>query len=228
MDIGEAMALTNSNNNWMNNPFMYLIWLAFFGGDGFGFGRRGNALTQAELQEGFNNQNVMRALEGIKNGVCDGFYAMNTNALQGQNQQQRDMCRGFDAVTAGVSNTGYQLGNQIAENRFVAQQCCCEQKQAIASLGYETNRNIDAVRYENARNTCEIVTAVKEDGEKTRAVLIANQIQELRDKLADRDRELQAERYQVSQLTQNGTIIEAVRQLLGQRGCAGCQYLTAA
>lgn len=30
MDIGEAMALTNSNNNWMNNPFMYLIWLAFF------------------------------------------------------------------------------------------------------------------------------------------------------------------------------------------------------
>ena len=34
MDIGEAMALTNSNNNWMNNPFMYLIWLAFFGGDG--------------------------------------------------------------------------------------------------------------------------------------------------------------------------------------------------
>lgn len=48
MDIGEAMALTNSNNNWMNNPFMYLIWLAFFGGDGFGFGRRGNTLTQAE------------------------------------------------------------------------------------------------------------------------------------------------------------------------------------
>ena len=106
MDIGEAMALTNSNNNWMNNPFMYLIWLAFFGGDGFGFGRRGNALTQAELQEGFNNQNVMRALEGIKNGICDGFYAMNTNSLQGQNQLQRDMCRGFDAVTAGVTNTG--------------------------------------------------------------------------------------------------------------------------
>ena len=106
MDIGEAMALTNSNNNWMNNPFMYLIWLAFFGGDGFGFGRRGNALTQAELQEGFNNQNVMRSLEGIKNGVCDGFYAMNTNALQGQNQLQRDMCQGFGAVTAGITNTG--------------------------------------------------------------------------------------------------------------------------
>ena len=106
MDIGEAMALTNSYNIWMNHPFMNLFRLAVFGGDGFGFGRRGNALTQAELQEGFNNQNVMRALEGIKNGICDGFYAMNTNSLQGQNQLQRDMCRGFDAVTAGVATTG--------------------------------------------------------------------------------------------------------------------------
>lgn len=217
MDIGEAMALTNSNNNWMNNPFMYLIWLAFFGGDGFGFGRRGNALTQAELQEGFNNQNVMRSLEGIKNGVCDGFYAMNTNALQGQNQLQRDMCQGFGAVTAGITNTGYQLGNHITENRFAAQQCCCE-----------TNRNIDSVKAENYKNTCEITTAIHSEGEATRALITANTMQELRDKLADRDRELQAERYQVSQLTQNGTIIEAVRQLLGQRGCAGCQYLTAA
>jgi hypothetical protein len=34
-NTAETMALMN-NNNWMNNPFMYLIWLAFFGGNGFG------------------------------------------------------------------------------------------------------------------------------------------------------------------------------------------------
>ena len=217
MDIAEAMALNNSNNNWMNNPFMYLIWLAFFGGgNGFGFGNR-QALTQAELQEGFNNQNVMRGLEGIKNGICDMAYALNTNDLQGQNQLQRDMCQGFGAVTAGITNTGYQLGNQITENRFAAQQCCCE-----------TNRNIDSVKAENYKNTCEITTAIHNEGEATRKLITENVIQELRDKLADRDRDLQAERYQNSQLVQNGTIIEAVRQLLGQRGCPGCQYLTAA
>lgn len=217
MDIGEAMALTNNNNAWMNNPFMYLIWLAFFGGDGFGWGRRGQGLTQAELQEGFNNQNVMRGLEGIKNGICDGFYAMNTNALQGQNQLQRDLCAGFSAVNAGITNAGYQLGAQLAENRFAQQSCCCE-----------TNRNIDSVKFENAQNTCAITTAIHSEGEATRQLITDNVIQALRDKIADKDRDLQAARYQTSQLQQNGTIIEAVRQLLGQRGCAGCQYLTAA
>lgn len=217
MDIGEAMALTNNNNAWMNNPFMYLIWLAFFGGDGFGWGRRGQGLTQAELQEGFNNQNVMRGLEGIKNGLCDGFYAQNTNALQGQNQLQRDLCAGFSAVNAGITNAGYQLGAQLAENRFAQQSCCCE-----------TNRNIDSVKFENAQNTCAITTAIHSEGEATRQLITDNVIQALRDKIADKDRDLQAARYQTSQLQQNGTIIEAVRQLLGQRGCAGCQYLTAA
>ena len=216
MDIGEAMAL-NNNNAWMNNPFMYLIWLAFFGGDGFGWNRRGQGLTQAEMQEGFNNQSVMRSLEGIKNGICDGFYAMNTNNLTSQNQLQRDLCAGFSAASAGVTNAGYQLGAQLAENRYAQQQCCCE-----------TNRNIDSVKYENAQNTCAITTAIHSEGESTRQLITDNVIQSLRDKLADRDRDLQAARYQNSQLVQNGTIIEAVRQLLNQKGCAGCQYLTAA
>ena len=163
-------------------------------------------MTRDQIADQFSMQDIKEGIRGVQNGLCDGFYAQNSTMLNGFNGVQRD-----------IMQTGYQLGSQLSENRFAQQQCCCE-----------TNRNIDAVRYENARNTCDIVNAVKEDGEKTRAVLIANQIQDLRDKLADRDRDLQAERYQVSQLTQNGTIIEAVRQLLGQRGCAGCQYLTAA
>lgn len=217
MDIGEAMALTNSTNNWMNNPFMYLIWLAFFGGDGFGWGRRGQGLTQAELQEGFNNQNVMRGINGITNGLSDGFYAMNTNALQGQNQLQRDLCAGFSAVNAAITGVGNQLGNQVAENRFAALQCCCE-----------TNRNIDGVKYENAQNTCAITTNATANTQRILDKLCMMEANAKDERIAELQMNLQAERYQNSQLQQNGTIIEAVRQLLGQRGCVGCQYLTAA
>ncbi len=124
------------------------IWVilifAIFGFGGNGFGRNGSALTQAEMQQGFNTQSLLRGQEGIKNGLCDGFYAMNTTMLQGQNQLQRDLCQGFAATNSA-----------IAENRFAQQQCCCE-----------TNRNIDAVRYENAKNTCDIVNAINADGEK--------------------------------------------------------------
>lgn len=85
------------------------------------------------------------------------------------------------------------MTNNIAENRFAAQQCCCE-----------TNRNIDSVKYENAQNTCSIINAIKEDGDATRALMTQNEIQSLRD-------QLQTANFQLSQQAQNATLINALR-----------------
>ena len=52
---------------------------------------------------------------------------------------------------------------------------------------------------------------VLKHGEKTRAVLIANQIQDLRDKLADRDRDLQTANFQLSQQAQSANLIGTLR-----------------
>lgn len=173
--------------------FMWIIVLfALMGGWGNGFGRgygNGPGLTQVEMQQGFDTQSVLRKLDGIQNGLCDGFYAQNTTMLNGFNGVQRDLCQGFASVNAG-----------IAENRFAAQQCCCE-----------TNRNIDAVRYENAQNTCSIVNAVREQGELTRALINNNTMQNLRDKLADKDRDLQSANFQLSQLSQTANIVGTLR-----------------
>ena len=38
-------------------------------------------LTRAELAQGFNDNTVIRKLDGITQGLCDGFYAQNS-ALQ--------------------------------------------------------------------------------------------------------------------------------------------------
>ena len=127
---------------WM---WIIVLFLFLFGNGGFGFGNRGN-----EIQQGFDTAEVTRKLDGITNGLCDGFYAQNTTMLNGFNT----------------------LGMQIAENRFAAQNCCCE-----------TNRNIDAVRYENAKNTCDITTAIHAEGEATRALIQQNEMQALRDKI---------------------------------------------
>ena len=195
------------DNDWGNGCGMWFMWIivifALMGGWGNGFGNnRGlnEALNRSDLQAGFDNQSVQRGIAGIQNGLCDGFYAQNTTMLNGFNGVQRDL----------MSN-GYQLGNQIAENRFAAQQCCCETQKGIANVGCETNRNIDSVRAENYKNTCEIVNAINADGEKTRAVMVANTIQELRDKLADRDRDLQTANFQLSQQAQSAALIGALR-----------------
>ena len=179
--------------------WIILLFAIFgWGGNGFGYGNRGNAVTQLELQQGFDNQSVLRKLDGITQGLCDGFYAVNTNNLQMQNQLQRDLCQGFASVSAGIS-----------ENRFAAQQCCCE-----------TNRNIDAIRYENAKNTCEIVRAIEKDGDATRALINANTMQALRDKIVAKDQELQTANFQLSQQAQSANLIEALRP------CAKPAYIT--
>lgn len=167
------------------NSWVWIILLFVL----FGWGNNRNGVTSTELQQGFDNQSVMRKLDGINNGLCDGFYAVNTNNLQMQNQLQRDLCQGFSATNAA-----------IAENRFAQQNCCCE-----------TNRNIDAVRFENARNTCDIVRAIEKDGESTRALINANTMQALRDKIVAKDQELQTANFQLSQQAQNATLINALR-----------------
>lgn len=188
--LADIAAATGDRNDGFlegNGVIIILLFFLMLGGGFGGFGGWGGnaangALTRAELSQGFDNQSVLRKLDGITSGLCDGFYAMNTNNLQMQNQLQRDLCQGFAAVNSG-----------IAENRFAAQQCCCN-----------IERSIDSVKYENAQNTCAIVNAINADGEKTRALITQNEIQALRDKLADT-------RLELSQVNQNATIIGALQ-----------------
>lgn len=170
--------------------FMWIIVLfALMGGWGNGYGRNGAGLTQVEMQQGFDTQSILRKLDGINNGLCDGFYAQNTTMLQGFNGVQRDLCTGFSAINAG-----------IAENRFAMQNCCCSIERAV-----------DSVKAENYRNTCEITNAVHAEGEATRALIQHNVMQGLRDKLADKDRDLQSANFQLSQLSQTANIVGTLR-----------------
>lgn len=209
MSAADIKAVTEGNHYGYGYGDMYggqWIWFillfALYGG-GYGFNGRGNGITQLELQQGFDNQSVMRKLDGITNGLCDGFYAVNTSILNGVNS----------------------LGQEIANNRFAAQQCCCE-----------TNRNIDAVRYEAAKNTCEIVRAIEKDGDATRALINANVTQALRDKLVEKDQMLQTANFQLSQQAQSANLINTLKpcpipaylscspyQTFGFNGC-GCAF----
>ena len=183
---------TNENGNCYGGMwFMWLIVIfALMGGNGFGWGNRGgNALTQAEMQNGFNHQDTMSQIRGVTYGLSDGFYAQNTTFLNGINGMEKAVMQGTNAI-----------GNQISENRFAQQEGFCS-----------VNRNIDAVKAEAYRNTCDVVNAIRSDGEKTRALIVANQLQELRDKLADRDRDLQTANFNLSQVAQTSAIVGRLR-----------------
>ncbi|MGN1370575.1 MAG: hypothetical protein ACI4WX_17005 [Aristaeellaceae bacterium] len=154
--LSDIRAATGADENgWGGGGAWWIIILFLFmfgmGGGGWGFGNRGgDALTRAEMQQGFDTQEITRKLDGINYGICDGFYAQNTTMLNG-----------FAGVTSAVRDA-----------QFAAQQCCCE-----------TNRNIDAVRYDAQKNTCDITTAIHAEGEATRALIQKNEMQNLRDRL---------------------------------------------
>lgn len=88
----------------------------------------------------------------------------------------------------------------LAENRFAQQNCCCEIKGGIKDLSAE-----------GYRNTCEITTAIHAEGEATRALINSNTMQELRDKLAEKDREVQARDFQLSQIAQTSNIVGQIK-----------------
>lgn len=205
LSAGDILALTredNDMNQMWNNPFIYLVWLAVLGGGGLFGGNRTaelqNAVTRSDLFEGFNNQDVNGQLRGITSGICDGFYAINSG-----------MKDGFYGTQAGMKDGFYGIQGALAENRFAAQNCCCE-----------TNRNIDAVRYEGAQNTCAITKAIHAEGEATRALINSNVMQELRDKLEARDRDVLVRDFQLSQLAQSATLMNELRP------CAKPAYIT--
>jgi hypothetical protein len=193
-DIASVVGRNNGDFYGANGElWMMMMFFLLFGGNGM-YGRGG--YYGNEMFEGFNNQNVMRKLDGITQGLCDGFYAVNTNNLQMQNQLQRDLCQGFAAVNAGIS-----------ENRFAAQHCCCE-----------TNRNIDAVRYEAAKNTSDIITAANSNTQRILDAMCADRTQALRDKLADKDRELTAAQLVLAQGAQTKTILDSLGKYYPKEG----------
>ena len=191
--LADIRAATGGDDMFGGNSAWWILILFFLfasGGWGNGFGNRGVGeaiATNADLQRGFDTQAIIGKLDGINNGLCDGFYAVNTGMLNG-----------FHGV-----------GDAVQQARFDAQKCCCE-----------TNRNIDAVRYEAAQNTCAITNAIHNEGEQTRALINANTMQALRDKLADKDRDLMTANFQLSQQAQNATLINELRP------CARPAYIT--
>ena len=186
LSAGDILALTRDQDgmgNAWNNPFIYLVWLALLGGNGGIFGNRDSNALQGALTRS-------DMFEGFNNQDINSQLRGITNGL----------CDGFYAVNNGLKDGFYGIQSALAENRFAQQNCCCEIKGGIKDLSAE-----------GYRNTCEITTAIHAEGEATRALINSNTMQELRDKLAERDRDLQTVQFQLSQQAQNATLIGTLR-----------------
>ena len=102
-DVAAVMNGNSCNNGGFGYGFgegwwVIIILFALFGGFGRGFGGMGSyggcntgcgcqsaIATVADVQRGFDNQGVTNKLNGLENGLADGFYSMNSALMSGFN-----------------------------------------------------------------------------------------------------------------------------------------------
>lgn len=187
MSNAELLALLNAQDDegmgW-NNPFFYLIfiWLfAMFGGNGFGFGFGGYGYGAAEaISNEFLYSNLNAGQEAIRtsqlatqNGIASLGFDL-TNQINAVNQN----------LGQGLCATTYELSSKIDSSRYDQALSAQQLSRQIADCCCTTNRNIDALANQMSMDTCAIKEAIFRDGEQTRALINANTMQELRDKLS--------------------------------------------
>lgn len=179
MTLGYLMGQESNNRNndglfGGGDGWLGLILFAAILGGGFGnggglFGGGGNG-----IQSGFALNGLENGIRGIQQGLCDGFYAVNTALLTG-----------FNGIQAQLAS------------------CCCE-----------TQRSIDAVRYDMATGLCSLGNAINTQ---TRDI-IDNQNANYRaimdflvqEKLSTKDARISELTNQLSQLNQNSVIRAAI------------------
>lgn len=169
--LSDLAAVTKDADGMAGNGAWWIIILFLFvimggGWGGFNrqsdFGQYATAASQQEILYGQQFGQLNDRLTNIGNGICNLGYEMQGNIGQ--------LGKEVALAQAGTNTTIMQTGNNIQSQLA---QCCCENRLATANLSAQIDRQ-----------TCDITTAIHAEGEQTRALMQANEIQQLRDKVS--------------------------------------------
>lgn len=173
----------NSNSDWGGNGAWWIIILiALFGWGGFGNGfggANGGGRINYELGK-------MATTNDVASGFNNSAVLSSLNDLKlGQAGLQQTMCQGFNGVNTSILTTGNSIQSELAS-------CCCQ-----------TQRAIDGVSYNMAKNTCDIITASNANTQRIIDMFTSDKIDSL-------NRELTLAQGQLSQNAQTNAIVSAL------------------
>ena len=176
-----AMQGNGGMNGMWNNPFMYLIWLAWFnGGNGFGFGgnRAGVAAGDVQaannaaaiqnlsdmIQDNHNSDLTMQAIAGNTAAITQlaGVLNVSTDKISTAiNVMAGQMQNGMCGIKSDILSMGYQ--NQLSTCQQT--NTILQQSQALTntvqngftSIGYQLERNACDIKENSLANTQKII-----------------------------------------------------------------------
>lgn len=201
--------------NWSSWIILFLIFGMFgFGGGWGGFGGFGGGMNGgvgAEVQRGFDHQNVIRKLDEQTYGLADTFTALNGT-----------LNSNFRGIDNAICTLGYQNQQEISGLSAQLAQCCCDTKGAINDVGTGVERagwnlskqisdcccgvekmNMQS-RFDAQTYNCNTLQAIDKLGDRIIDYMAAERTQALRD-------ENQALRLAASQAKQNQYLVNELR-----------------
>lgn len=151
-----------------NGLWLFAILALMWGGNGmFGGNNQSNAI-QADVNRGFDNQNLQAQTRDILGAVTTGTAqtiaastANATNAINAIKDGNASLIREFGNVETALTALGGNLQN-----------CCCS-----------IQRNIDSVNFNAAQNTAAIKETIIAENQKTRDLFTANAMNAMQNRI---------------------------------------------
>ena len=235
-DVAAVMNGNSCNGNGFGYGFgegwwVIIILFALFGGFGRGFGGygaggscgsgcgcEGSVASVADVQRGFDNQGVTNKLNGLENGLADGFYSMNNSMLTGfngvqnaiQNSAMNAMQNTFTLQQAIQSDTVANMQNTNALATQLAN-CCCENRTGFQQVGYALATQGNAIQVAIANQTQALMQNQNDNYRALHEEIVANRMEDLKTENANLHSQIQALNLAASQANQNTYLVNTLR-----------------
>lgn len=207
MDVGTNNGNSGfGNGDWSAWIIIFLIFALGGWGNNNGFGRNNGSVAdnyvlasdfatiQRQLSDGFGDLTAQSRY--IQNGLCDGFYAMNTSLLNG-----------FAGTNNAIMTNGYETRNAINNVSSQLASCCCDIREGIQGVNYNLATNTCSLQNTMNMNTRDIVDTVNANYRALHDEIVANRIEDKNAQITAQQNEINALRLKASQEAQNAYLI---------------------
>ena len=191
------------DNGW----WIIILFLAIFcgwGGNGNGFGNNGR--NSGGVVDGYvlasDFSNIERKIDSVNQGLCDGFYQQ-AQLVNGTNMA---MANGFAQAELSRCNQQAALMQQLNNMAMQAQECCCENRAAIAQVRYDMATQACDTRNTVQNTTRDIIDAMNCGFRSIDQRLTAQELAAKDAKIAEQNQQLFAAQLAASQAAQNDTL----------------------
>lgn len=193
-DVPSVVTGNNGNGGFgfgNNDAWVLIILFALI--FGWGNGNNGFGGNGAGTMDGYvltsDFANIERKIDGVNNGICDGFYAMNTGMLNG-----------FAGVTNAITTGGYETRNAISDLSSQLAQCCCQTQSAIQGVNYNIAMQTNSIE----KSLCDGFRSIRDE-------ITANRIEDKNAQIAAQQNEINKLQLAASQSAQNAYLVNTLR-----------------